>query len=47
MVVEGVGDGVEEGGLARAGVAGDEVEPASAQLGEVENGLGGIRPEGR
>ena len=47
MVVEGVGDGVEEGGLARAGVAGDEVEPASAQLGEVQNGLGGIRPEGR
>ena len=35
MVVEGVGDGVEEGGLARAGVAGDEVEPASAQLSEV------------
>ncbi len=47
MVVEGVGDGVEEGGLACAGVAGDEVEAAFAQLGEFQNGLGGIRPKGR
>ena len=46
-VVQGVGDGVKEGGLARAGVAGDEVQPAPAQLFQREGGAACIGPEGR
>ncbi len=33
---EGEGDGVENGGLARAGVSGDEVEPSGAQQRQVQ-----------
>ena len=47
MVVQGVCNGVEQGGLACAGVAGDEVQPAFAQLFQFQNGLSGVGAEGR
>ena len=47
MIVQRIGDGVKNGGLARAGVAGNEVQPAFAQLFKVKSGLGGIGAEGR
>ena len=47
MVVQGVGDGVEEGGLARTGVAGDEIQPAPPQLFQLQHRLCSVRPEGR
>ena len=47
VVVEGVGDGVKEGGLACPGVPRDEVQATPAQLLQRESGLGGIGPKGR
>ena len=43
--VQCVGDGIEDRGLARAGVAGDKVQTLCAQLCKVELGRAGIRPE--
>ena len=42
MIVQRIGDGIKKGGLARAGVAGNEVQPAFAQFFKVKGGLGGI-----
>ena len=47
MIVQRIGDGVKNGSLARAGVAGNEVQPAFAQFFKVEGGLGGIGAKGR
>ena len=47
MIVQRIGDGIKKGGLARAGVAGNEVQPAFAQLFKVKGGLGGIGAKGR
>ena len=47
MIVQRIGDGVKNGGLARAGVAGNEVQPAFAQFFKVKGGLGGIGAKGR
>ena len=47
MIIQGVGDGIEQGGLARAGVAGDKVEPASAQLLQRQGGGVCIGAKGR
>ena len=47
MIVQGVGDGIEQGGLARAGVAGDKVEPAFAQLLQRQGGGACIGAKGR
>ena len=46
-VVQSIGDGVEEGGLACAGVASDEVETAFAETFQLQGGGAGIRAEGR
>ena len=46
MVVQGVGDGVKKGSLARAGVAGDEVQPAPAQTLEVQHSGGSVGAKG-
>ena len=47
MIVQRIGDGVKNGSLARAGVAGNEVQPAPAQLFKVKGDLGGIGAKGR
>ena len=47
MVVQGVGDGVEQGGLAGTGIAGDKVQAAFAQLFQFQGGLGGIGAKSR
>ena len=47
MIIQGVGDGIEQGGLARAGVTGDKVEPASAQLLQRQGGGACIGAKGR
>ena len=47
MIVQRVGDGVKNSGLARAGVAGNEIQSAFAQLFKVERSLGGIGAKGR
>ena len=47
MVVQGIGDGVEKGGLARAGVAGDEIQAAFAQALQLQRDGAGVWPEGR
>lgn len=45
--VEGVAERVEDGRLARAGLAGDDEQPSAAQLLEVDRLLVAIGPEGR
>ena len=47
MIVQRIGDGVKNSGLARAGVAGNEIQPAFAQLFKVERSFGGIGAKGR
>ena len=47
MIVQRIGDGVKKGSLARAGVAGNEVQPAFAQFFKVKGDLGGIGAKGR
>ena len=47
VVVQGVGDGVEQGGLAGTGIAGDKVQAAFAQLFQFQGGLGGIGAKSR
>ena len=47
MVVQGIGDGIEKGGLARAGVAGDEIQAAFAQALQFQRDGAGVWPEGR
>ena len=47
VVVERVGDGVEQGGLAGTGIAGDKVQAAFAQLFQFQGGLGGIGAKSR
>ena len=47
MVVQGIGDGVEKGGLARAGVASDEIQAAFAQALQLQRDGAGVWPEGR
>ncbi len=46
LAVEGEGHGVEQGGLARAGGAGDEEKIGAAQVGEVEGLARGVGTEG-
>ena len=46
MIVQRIGDGVKNGSLARTGVAGNEVQPAFAQLFKVKGDLGGIGAKG-
>ena len=46
LVVERVGDGVENGGLTRARVAGNQVKSRRAERFEVDFGRSGIRSEG-
>ena len=47
MVVQSVCNGVKQGGLARAGVAGDEVQSAHAQFFQFQHGLACIGAKGR
>ena len=47
MVVQSVCNGVKQGGLARAGVAGDEVQSALAQLFQFQHRFARIGAEGR
>ena len=46
LAVERIGDGVEQGGLASAGVAGDEVEAAAAQRFQRDLRFVGVRAKG-
>ena len=47
FAVKRIGERVEDGGLACAGVAGDEIQAFSAQLVQGQNRLAGIGTEGR
>ena len=46
LAIEGEGDGIEQGGFSRAGVAGDEVESILPQAVQVQHGPAGIGAEG-
>ena len=47
LAEQGIADGVKQGGLARPGVAGDEEQPAGAQLVQFQRLLPGVGAEGR
>ena len=47
MIVQGVCNGIEQGGLACAGIAGDKVQTAFSQFFQFQNRLGGIGAKGR
>src|SRR5699024_4424370 len=47
LAVEGKGDGVKNGGFARAGVAGNQVEPAVPQQGKIQRFQTRIGSKGR
>ena len=44
--IQGKGDGIEDGGFARAGIAADEIETLVAQLGKLQHGFASIGAEG-
>ena len=46
LPVQGVGDGVEQGGFSRAGIAGDQVQSPAAQLFHIQFGAPGIGAKG-
>ena len=45
-VVQGIGDGIKNGGLARAGITADEIEPIVAQAGEIQLLHAGVGTKG-
>ena len=46
FAVEGEGDGIEDGGLAGTGIAGDQVKTVFTQLGKFQSGAAGVGAEG-
>ena len=47
MIVQRICNGIEQGGLACAGIAGDKVQTAFSQFFQFQNRLGGIGAKGR